>query len=216
VDFVRLAADNWCVKTNDRVYGPYSSAQLRKFAHEGLLAAWSLIAPAGSRAWREAREEKSFSSFFGAATTNPNEAGGERSFGKRDDAVETDADTTAGNGPRIGASAIKTKKDQKAAKAAQAPSGPANFIVVFDVVNAAASRVEAAMMSLGPAFLIADNVWTVGCELTAVGVRNAISPHLRPRESIFVVDSTHGRSSWQNYAPELHAKISAAWRHAKH
>jgi len=65
-----LVADNWCVKVNDKVYGPYTSQQLRNFAHEGRLAAWSLIAPAGSRSWRKAQEESTFSSFFGSNSQN--------------------------------------------------------------------------------------------------------------------------------------------------
>jgi hypothetical protein len=92
-----------------------------------------------------------------------------------------------------------------------ANASTANFVVVFDVVSAAASRVEAAMLSLGPAFRIADNVWHVTCELTAVGVRNAITPYLRGSESIFVVDATRGRTSWTNYAPEPNAKITGAY-----
>ena len=60
-----VAADNWCVKVDDRVYGPYSHQDLRKFAHEGRLAAWSLIAPAGGREWRKASDEPHFAAFFG-------------------------------------------------------------------------------------------------------------------------------------------------------
>jgi hypothetical protein len=70
-------------------------------------------------------------------------------------------------------------------------------------------------MSLGHAFLITNNVWSVTCELTAVGVRNAIAPYLSPKESIFVVDATRGRLSWQNFPPEKHAKISAAYHSAR-
>jgi hypothetical protein len=42
-------------------------------------------------------------------------------------------------------------------------------------------------------------------------VRNALAPYLRPNESIFVVDASNGRASWQNYAPEAHSKITAAY-----
>ena len=91
----------------------------------------------------------------------------------------------------------------------------ANFVIIFDVVSAAASRAEAAVLSLGPGFRIADNVWTVSCNLTAIGVRNAIVPYLLPRESIFVVDSTNGKTVWENYPPEAHAKITAAWMSPK-
>lgn len=184
-----MFADNWCIKSNERVFGPYTSEQLRKFAHEGRFAATSLIAPAGSKDWREARAENTFASFFGVtpeAAPKSNEPRRPRTFGQ----------VNAGSAP--------TEQ-----------TGPANFVLVFDVVSAAASRIEPALQSLGNAFRLADNVWTVSCALTAIGVRNAITPYLRPNESLFVVDATNGRTSWTNYAPEAHSKISAAFVHGK-
>jgi len=195
-----LATDNWCVKVSDKIYGPYTSQQMRKLAHEGRLAAWSLISPAGSRAWCEARRETTFSRFFGAPETEKKAAPASKAFGKRDD-NNTESASPAG--------VTTTAKTRKPAGVSE--YSVANFIIIFDVVSAAASRVEAAIMGLGAGFRIADNVWTVSCELTAVGVRNAIAPYLNPSESIFVIDSTRGRTSWQNYAPELHAKITASY-----
>lgn len=180
-----LGAENWCVKVEEKVYGPYTSEQMRKYAHEGRLAAWSLIAPAGSRAWREASREPVFAVFFGgekAANTSS-----ERTFGRRDQAAENSGQ-----------------------KKKQAPA-MSNFVIIFDIADGAANRMESAIQSLGSAFRIAENVWTVSCDLTAVGVRNAVAPYLSPRETIFVVDASRGRTSWQNYAPEAHAKISASF-----
>lgn len=75
-----MFADNWCIKSNERVYGPYSSRDLKKFAHEGRFAAWSLVAPAGSRDWKEARFEPAFAQFFGIEAAPASE----RAFGKLD------------------------------------------------------------------------------------------------------------------------------------
>ncbi len=185
-----LAADNWCLKVDDKIYGPYSSAQLKKFAHEGRLASWSLVSPAGANRWREAQEEKIFASVFGKEVSNDQSS--KAKFGKKEAEKETQ------NAPED-----KTNNDAS------------NFILIFDVVSAAATRVEAAILGLGPAFKIADNVWTVACQQTAIGVRNAVAPFLLPRESLFIVDATRGRSSWQNYPPEQHAKLTAAWMSAK-
>ena len=184
-----LAAENWCVKVDNKIYGPYTSEQMRKYAHEGRLAAWSLIAPAGSRAWCEAKRESTFANFFGYATNDDNKQSKGPVFGKKTD------------------QAPSTTAEEKEA----AEIGAANFVIIFDVVSASASRVEAAIVGLGNAFRIADNVWSLTCELTAVGVRNAIAPYLLPSESIFVIDASRGRTSWQNYAPESHAKISATY-----
>lgn len=187
-----ITAENWCVKVDEKVYGPYSTPQMRKFAHEGRLAAWSLVSPAGSRTWREAKEENAFASFFGY---EPKKSGRTtKSFGKRE--------TSDDDAPSTGKPNAKTRV--------------ANFIIVFDVISAAASRVEAAIVGLGPAFRLADNVWSVSCELTAVGVRNAIAPYLNSAESIFVVDATRGKTSWQNYAPGPQSKITAAYLTSMH
>lgn len=195
-----LAADNWCVRVDERVYGPYTSTQMRKFAAEGRLAGWSQIAPAGSRTWRDAKDEPTFSTMFNTGTRAA------RSFGRRDEAETVQTPRSGGRRPHTGSAAAKMP----------APvTGPANFILVFDVVNAAASRVESAILTLGTAFRLTENVWAVTADSTATGVRNAIAPYLLPRESIFVIDTTRGRSSWQNYAPELHAKIAAAWTAAR-
>ena len=195
-----LAADNWCVKVEDRIYGPYSSQQLRKFAHEGRFAASSLVAPAGSRTFKEAGREPLFAPFFG---TDP-KADNQRLFGRRADFDEPKTESKE-----------TEKKSALTRKGADAEPSVANFVIIFDVVSAAASRAEGAILSLGPAFRINDNVWTVACELTALGVRNAIAPYLMPRDFIFVVDATRGRSSWQNFSPELHAKLTAAWSGAR-
>lgn len=199
-----LSADNWCLKVEDKVYGPYTSVQLRKFAQEGRFAAWSMIAPAGSRDWREAREETALAAIFGEtpSRTPANEPG----FGKQ---VQTGQEA-APAAPRRGPRRAKTFGGRRIGAEAPATSA-ANFLIIFDVVSGAASRVEGAVMGLGPAVRIADNVWSVTCAMTAVGVRNAIAPFIRPTESIFVVDATNGRSTWQNYAPEVHARLTRAY-----
>ena len=191
-----LAADNWCVKVQDRIYGPYSSQQLRKFAHEGRFAATSMVAPAGSRSFREARAEPQFAAFFGVASAAAPAA---RNFGKRADEPGTAADRAPTPGT-LPAPEISV----------------ANFVVIFDVVSAAATRAETAILALGPAFRIGENVWTLQSDLTALGVRNAIAPHLTPRDCIFVIDATRGRASWSNFTPEIHAKLAAAWANARH
>lgn len=183
-----VAGANWCIKVDDKIYGPYTSDQMRKYAHEGRLAAFSLIAPAGSRAWREARSEGSFSNFFGYEAPRRGSKPA-RVFGRKD----SDCDAPAPTGK---SRAVETT---------------ANFVLIFDPDSGAANRLETAIHSLGRAFRIAENVWTLNCDLTAVGVRNAIAPYLPASEPIFVVDASRGRTSWQNYAPEMHAKISAAF-----
>lgn len=191
-----LTADNWCVKVEDKIYGPYTSEQLRKFVHEGRIIASSLISPAGSRAWREAQKEASFSNYFDRTGVPEQIKRSKRAFGR----AETDSSDTPDEKKRAGQSTSLSI---------------ANFLIIFDVTSGAASRVGAAITGLGHAFQVADNVWSLTCELTAVGVRNVVAPYLNPRESLFVVDATRGRTSWQNYAPETQAKITASYTAAR-
>lgn len=203
-----MFADNWCLKSNERIYGPYTSRDLKKFANEGRFAAWSLVAPAGSRDFKEAREEPAFSQMFGVDLQASNSS----AFGKLDrSAGAPGAEAETQDAPRRPRPLGHTPKTNLSTDQLE----PANFVIIFDVVNAAASRVENALCGLGSAFRLADNVWTVNCTLTAIGVRNALAPFVRPHESLFVIDATNGRTSWQNYAPEAHAKITQAFVHAR-
>jgi hypothetical protein len=86
-----------------------------------------------------------------------------------------------------------------------------NFLVVFDVVAGSAGRVEPALRSLGTAFRITDNVWLLTSTQSALGIKNTLTPHLNVREPVFVVDCSRGRTSWQNFVPELHARLAKAW-----
>lgn len=210
-----LTAENWCIKVQEKVYGPYTTQQMRKFANEGRLASWSLVSPAGGRSWREAKREMVFANFFGKETPAALATAAAKAFGKRSDGEQVFNEDTLQTDQFTPVPAKKVKENRAARSATASDASDANFVVIFDVVSAAATRVEAAMLSLGPAFRIADNVWHVTCELTAVGVRNAIAPYLRGSESIFVVDASRGRSSWSNYAPEASAKLSAAYFRTK-
>ena len=174
-----LATDNWCIKVAQRVYGPYTQDQMAAFASEGRLSGQSLVAPAGGKTWREARQYPAISGLLDKGTKP---AG--RAFGKNA-AAET---------PGV-----------------LADGANANFVVVFDVVSGAATRLAHVLSSLGPAFRLTDNVWTLASTQTALGIKNAIAPHLALREPLFVIDCSRGRTAWQNFAPETHAKLTKAW-----
>ena len=177
-----LATDNWCIKVAQRVYGPYTQDQMAAFAAQGRLSGQSLVAPAGGRTWREAKAYPAIAGLLDVRTKTGGTGG--KAFGK--------------NAADPGAHAL--------------PDGaPANFVVIFDVVSGAASRLAHVLASLGPAFRLTDNVWTVSSTQTALGVKNAIAPHLALREPLFVVDCSRGRTAWQNFAPETHARLTKAW-----
>ena len=174
-----LATDNWCIKVAQRVYGPYTHAQMAAFAAEGRLSNQSLVAPAGGKTWREAAQYPALGELL---KTRADRA----SFGRR------------------GA-------DQGSRKGELAEGATANIIVVFDVVSGAASRLAHVLSALGPAFRVTDNVWSVATTQSALGVKNTIAPQMNLREPLMVIDTTRGRTVWQNFAPEVHAKLTKAW-----
>ena len=171
-----LATDNWCIKVAQRVYGPYTHAQMAAFANEGRLSGQSLVAPAGGKTWREASQYPALG-----------------------DLLKKPADKAA-----FGRSAAGSKGEL-------AEGATANVIVVFDVVSGAASRLAHVLSGLGPAFRVTDNVWSVATTQSALGVKNAIAPQMNLREPLMVIDTTRGRTVWQNFTPEVHAKLTKAW-----
>lgn len=92
----------------------------------------------------------------------------------------------------------------------------ANVVVIFDSVIGTAGKVEERLRALGTAFRMTQNVWVLSTTQSAIGVRNALAPHLDVREPVFVIDCSRGRTSWSNLAPELHAKMTKAWISAEH
>ncbi len=172
-----LSTDNWCIKVAQRIYGPYTVAQLEDFAREGRLTSSSMIAPAGGTSWRAARHYPAFQ-----AMLNDKAKQRKKGFGKN-----------VGN------------------NSAYEEGSVVNFIIIFDVISGSASRLETVIRGIGPAFRITDNVWTVQSDLSVMGVKNEIIPHLQVRESVFIIDCQRGRSTWQNFLPEAHAKLTKAW-----
>lgn len=175
-----LSTDNWCIKVAERVYGPYSTEQLEEFAEQGRLGPQSLVAPAGGKMWRAARQYPNIAEILS----------GERQL----------TTTTS----RFG-------RSNESGKDPQDDVSIANFVVVFDVVSGAASRLEHVVRNLGPAFRLTDNVWAVSSDQTIMGIKNLLTPHLQVREPIFIVDCSRGKTAWQNFTPEKHSKLTKAW-----
>ncbi|MEM9988615.1 MAG: GYF domain-containing protein [Pseudomonadota bacterium] len=173
-----LAADNWCIKVSDRVYGPYTQHQMAGFVTEGRLSGHSLVAPAGGQVWREARQYPPLASLLEGPAKPA------KSFGK-----------AAAGGREKGL----------------AEGEKSNFVIIFDATKGTSRTVEEEIRRLGNGFRITDNVWILTTTQSALGVRNNIAPHLDVRESLFVIDCDRGRTSWTNFVPDIHAKLTKAW-----
>ncbi|NHK26997.1 DUF4339 domain-containing protein [Parvularcula flava] len=176
-----LSTDNWCIKVAERVYGPYSTDQLETFAMQGRLGPQSMVAPAGGKMWRAAKQYPNIAEIL-----------------------------DGGRQETITAEQVARSNQKKKPSEDEEPE-IANFLLIFDVVSGAASRLEHVIRNLGPAFRVTDNVWAVSSDQTLMGLKNLLTPHLQVREPVFIVDSTRGRSVWQNFPPEKHSKMIKAW-----
>ncbi|MDP1627185.1 hypothetical protein [Parvibaculum sp.] len=88
----------------------------------------------------------------------------------------------------------------------------ANFLIVMDIKARFAGPLEQAIMSLGPAYKLAANVWCVNADATAAGLLNDLSPYIGRSDSMFIADTTRDRTAWSSMGPEVDAKIRRVWR----
>lgn len=181
-----LSTDNWCIKVAERVYGPYTTTQMEDFAAEGRVNAQSLLAPAGGKVWREAQQYPNMADILNGKRRTPTNA--RSKFGKQ---------------------------KQGAGQAAPEEGQTANFILIFDVTSGSAGRLEHIIRNIGTAFRVCDNVWSVASDQSVMGIKNVLGPHLQIREPIMVIDTSRGRTAWQNFAPETHSKLTKAWTSAR-
>ncbi len=88
----------------------------------------------------------------------------------------------------------------------------ANFLIVLDIKARFAGPLEQAIMSLGPAYKLATNVWCVNTDATAPGLLNDLSVHIGKTDTMFIADTTRDRTAWSSMGPEVDAKIRRVWR----
>lgn len=204
----------WLLKYGDRVYGPYTEEAMKSYIAEGRIVAQSLIAPEGAapgaETWQSAATFPAFESLLGVNRVVPAP-------------IARDAES-----PRLEDEPASPRQEPKTATGGTRPTyGPgkgqidrrrqaetANFIVIMDIKARFAGPLEQAIMSLGPAYKLAPNVWCVNTNATAAGLLNDLSIHIGKTDSMFIVDATRDRTAWHNLGPETDAKIRRVWRRA--
>lgn len=215
----------WLLKYGDRIYGPYSQEAMIGYIAEGRVVATSVIAPEGSgltdAAWQPASAVDTFAASFAPAETSTTKpvvsdtpAPQERA---RAETATPDAaviqqtstpETVAPDGKRPAYGPGKGQVDRRR------QPGTSNFIIVMDVKSRYTGPLEEAIMSLGPAYKLAPNVWCVNADATAAGLLNDLSIHIGKTDSMFIADATRDRTAWHNLGPETDAKIRRVWRRA--
>lgn len=231
----------WVLKHGDRVYGPYSFAAMQAYAAEGRVAPHSLVAPegtpAGASTWSAAADLPQFAVLFGQAPEiEPQPQPDPVSTPAVDQAVadlapateaqaETIADALAQPAlepapqpepdtaaPRAGDQRRQPYGSGKGQVDRRAQPESANFLIVLDIKARFAGPLEQAIMSLGPAYKLAPNVWCVNTDATAPGLLNDLSVHIGKTDTMFIADTTRDRTAWSSMGPEVDAKIRRVWR----
>ncbi len=220
-------AGRWLLKYGDRLYGPYTYEAMAGYIAEGRVIASSLIAPEGTLlddpTWMTANTVAAFATNFAdpmpqAPTPEDEITRVVPTYLATDQAVPATAedsgtiqqattpDTKAAQRPTYGPAKDQTDRRRQAETA--------NFIVIMDIKARYAGPLEQAIMSLGPAYKLAPNVWCVNTDTTAAGLLNDLSIHIGKTDSMFIVDATRDRTAWHNLGPETDAKIRRVWRRA--
>ncbi len=217
----------WALKYGDRVYGPYSFDTMKSYVAEGRVAEHSLLAPegtpAGASMWQYAIDIPVFAKLLLELPPLKEEKEDE----EEKPASAATGETTAGAAAMdpVAASAGETGASTTAAEEHHQVYGPgkgqvdrrsqpetANFIIVMDIKARFAGPLEQAIMSLGPAYKLAPNVWCVNTDATAAGMLNDLSPYIGRTDTMFIADTTRDRTAWSSMGPEVDAKIRRVWR----
>lgn len=101
---------------------------------------------------------------------------------------------------------------QTVAPPASAPAAKSQLTIAANVKPKAKARLEEAILSLGPAYKLLSNVWILSSEQTASAVRNRLARELGRVDTLFVVDSTHGKAAWCNFGPHADTRIRRVWQ----
>lgn len=204
-------ADRWLLKYGDRIYGPYTVDAMKSYIAEGRVIAQSVIAPEGTlpgaENWQAAASVEAFAAYFGEPQpeTPVEKPASIPVAAPAAPASDADAQTSQ---ERAAYGSSKGQTDRR-----RQPE-TANFVIVMDIKARYAGPLEQAIMSLGPAYKLAPNVWCVNANGTAAGLLNDLSVHIGKSDSMFIVDATRDRTAWNNLGPEIDAKIRRVWRRA--
>lgn len=209
----------WLLKYGEQVYGPYTFAAMKGYIAEGRVIAESVIAMEGAQdnadAWRTALSTDCFSSFFRSpASSSPSQPLAETSTPEAQPnapSVTTLSDRPARQNQPISGTRPTYGSDKGQVDRRRRPE-TANFIIIMDLKMRSAGPLEQAIMSLGPAYKIAPNVWCVNTDATAAGLLNDLGIHISKSDRMFIIDATRDRTVWCNFGPETDAKVRRVWR----
>ena len=212
----------WSINVSGRVYGPFTSERMRGFVGEGRLAPHSLVAREGTDDWHEAREEPEFLDVFkdrGRAATPESPAASpapQQQPIRPAQPVNTPQPAQPHAAPSPQPQVHAPQPQSHAPQPIPTPAADhvaAHFAVIIDQkAQGAASNIEGAINSLGPAHRLTTNVWIISTDQSVSAVRNRLVQELGKADSLFVIDASRGKAAWFNFGPEADVRIRRVWQ----
>ncbi|HEX4533508.1 MAG TPA: DUF4339 domain-containing protein [Rhizomicrobium sp.] len=180
-------ADSWTMSAGGRIYGPYTSAQMRVFVGEGRLAAHSMVARAGTDDFLPAGGYSEL----------------EDLFPKPERLAYAQPIRSEAPSPKFG------RVDGE-----NAGSERARFVIFSDMKSRSVSGLEEEIFNLGPAYEIMPQAWIVATTLSLTAIRNVLVQKLGKIDVLYIVDITRNKGTWYNFGPEAEARIRRVWNAA--
>jgi hypothetical protein len=182
--------ETWTISFGAKVYGPYTTGQMRAFYNEGRLAPHSLVARAGDDQFHPAGEDPDLAALF-PSSSYPDQA--------------------PPPSPRV-----ESQPAQEPRRFGQeAETGErTRFVIIADMKSGSISALEEEIFKLGQAFRFMPQAWVVTSEVSLSTIRHAVVQKLGKLDTIFVVDTVRDRAAWFNFGPEADSRFRRMWSRA--
>ena len=179
-------SETWTLSVGNRVYGPYTTDQMRAFQVEGRLATHSLVARAGEEQFRPAIEDPELALLFPAQ------------------AAAAPATPAASQPP--------SSEPRRFGHESEISAGErSRFVIISDMKSGSISALEEEIFNLGHAFRFMPQAWVLTSEASLNTIRHALMQKLGKLDTIFVVDTIHDRAAWFNFGPEADTRVRRMW-----
>ena len=177
-------ASTWTIKANDRCFGPYTLEQMRIFVTERRLAPHSVVATGTSDQFRTAAEFDELAVLFRPAAPQQRPV-----FFTADGEI----------GATYAAREHETTRHSR-------------FIIIAEMKSRSITGLEQEIMRCGQAIQLMPQAWLLASEMTINALRNTLIQRLGRIDMLFIVDATHNKAAWFNFAPEGESRIRRIWQ----
>ncbi|HWC63271.1 MAG TPA: DUF4339 domain-containing protein [Rhizomicrobium sp.] len=181
--------ETWTISVGTKVYGPYTTGQMRAFYGEGRLAPHSLVARGGEDQFHPAGEDPDLAALF-PSNSYPDQA---------------PLPSPRAPEPQPAPEPRRFGQD------AEASGERTRFVIIADMKSGSISALEEEIFNLGQAFRFMPQAWVVTSEVSLSTIRHALVQKLGKLDTIFVVDTVRDRAAWFNFGPEADSRFRRMW-----